>query len=86
MALWCIAAANGSRMVTPTREQLSKLTGIRRHKTISDALSALEQAAWIARTHVPVTEGGLQTATLLRIVLLRDAGALRHKGRNAPQG
>ncbi len=85
VALGGLAAANGSRLVTPTREQLANATGIRRHKTISTALTALERAAWIDRTHVPVTVGGLQTATLLRIVLLGEVGTAPRKGRKTPQ-
>ena len=63
--------AAGKSVVTPTREIISKAAGIHRLPTISAALTTLEAAGWISRAHVPVTVGGKQTATLLRIVLHR---------------
>jgi hypothetical protein len=63
--------ADGKPIVTPTRATIGKAAGIDRAPTISRALTALEAAGWIDRVHVPVTVGGRQTATLLRIVLRR---------------
>lgn len=71
LALADLAAEVGARVVTPTREQLSQLTGIKKLDAISKALTALSKARWIHRIHVPVSSGGVQIATLLRIVLLR---------------
>ncbi|MEP0846207.1 MAG: helix-turn-helix domain-containing protein [Phycisphaerae bacterium] len=70
--------AGGSVVCTPTRATLCGRTGIRRERTISDGLTALERGGWIHRVRVPVIAGGRRTATLLRIVLLR------RKGRDAP--
>jgi len=77
LALLDLAAARNVGVVTPTRDELAHLTGIKRRKTISTALSVLESAGWIERVHVPVTVGGRRAATLLRIML-------RRKGRVAP--
>jgi len=71
VALQDSAIERGSPVLTPTRESLAQATGIRRLQTISDALTALTKASWLDRIHVPVVEGGLQTATLLRLVLRR---------------
>lgn len=76
-ALCDMADERGSSVLTPTRAHLSGLTGITRHKTISAALTTLEKAGWVDRVHVPVSEHGKRTATLLRIVL-------RRRGRSAP--
>ena len=76
-ALCDMADERGSSVLTPTRVQLAELTGIKRHKTISAALTTLEAAGWVDRVHVPVSEHGKRTATLLRIVL-------RRRGRSAP--
>jgi hypothetical protein len=71
---------------------LAEITGITREKTISTALSALEQAGWIERVHVPVTVGGKRTATLLRITLCRMGRNLPHtvtptvRGGKRPKG
>jgi hypothetical protein len=62
----------GSPVVTPTRKILAKITGIERLPTISAALTALEEAGWIDRVHVPKMVGGVRTATLLRVILHRD--------------
>ncbi len=77
LALCDMATARGSPVVTPTRAHLREMTG-RNEKTISAALTTLEEAGWIERFHVPVNNAGKRTATLLRIVL-------RHKGRSAPR-
>lgn len=65
------AERGGSRIVTPTRTELAKRTGIDRFPTISAALTALEKAGWIERHHVPSFRGSRRTATLLRIELRR---------------
>jgi len=78
LALTDLADARGSAVVTPTRGQLAALTGIRRHKSISQVLTTLEKAGWIDRMHVPVIVGGKRAATLLRIIL-------RRRGRKTPQ-
>jgi len=71
VALEDLDAERRSRLVTPTRAQIAVMTGITRKPTLSKALTNLEQAHWIQRTHVGVVTNGLQTATVLRIVLLR---------------
>ncbi len=68
-----MAEERGSTMVTPTREDLSERTAIRRLPTITAALTALSEARWIRVQHVPVIQWGRRTATLLRILLLRSA-------------
>ena len=77
LALCDMATARGSPVVTPTRAQLHKMTG-KNKKTVSAALTTLEEAGWIERFHVPVSKAGKRSATLLRIVL-------RHKGGPAPR-
>lgn len=72
--------ARGRSTCTPTRETLAELIGIRRHKSISAALTVLDKAGWIEREHVPKYRGGRQTATLLRVRLLRA----ERRGRKAP--
>ena len=78
IALSDLADVRRSSVVTPTRADLSRATGIDRAKTISTALSTLELARWIDRVHVPVIENGLQVATYLRVVI-------RRRGRKTPQ-
>ena len=77
LALLDLSEFRGSPVITPTREELSKLSGIPRVKTISRALTILEQAGWIARIHVPISVRNVRQATLLRITLCR-------RGRKAP--
>lgn len=72
-----LEAAAGASTCTPTRATLCDATGIRRLKTVSAALTVLESAGWIRRSHVPVTVGTKRAATLLRIRVLR-------KGQYAP--
>ncbi len=91
LAVWCVLCdlsdKRRSPIVTPTRDELARAVGIDRLKTISTALTLLEAAGWIDRAHVPVTDAGKRTATLLRIVLRRKGrctapyGAQRRKGR-----
>lgn len=77
LCVYCALESSGKTSVTtPTRESLAKLTGIARKKSISAALTALEQAGWIERVHVPVVDGA-HRATLLRVIL-------KHKGRVLP--
>ena len=71
IALLDMATERGRAVVTPTRDVLVEATGITRLPTISAALTALESAGWIDRVHVPVYEGGRQTATTLRIIIRR---------------
>jgi len=77
LALCELAAERGSHVTTPTRAILSLRTGLSA-ETISKGLTALESAGWVSREHVPVKVGNVQTATLLRIVLLRRAESFRH--------
>lgn len=63
--------ARSGSVATPTRSDLVLLTGVNRLRTISTALTVLHDAAWIERIHVPVTDNGQRTATLLRIILRR---------------
>lgn len=72
--------ARGRSTCTPTRETLAELIGIRRHKSISAGLTALEKAGWIEREHVPKFRGGRQTATLLRVRFL----CTKRRGRKTP--
>jgi hypothetical protein len=93
LAVWCalceLADARRSSVVTPTRAKLARAIGIDRQKSVSAALTLLERAGWIERVHVPVTSGGIQRATLLRIVLCRKRrssapyGAKRRRGRSS---
>lgn len=91
-ALCELKQQRGSSVVTPTRSQLSEMTGYT-PKTISAAFTTLEEAGWIDRTHVPKFEGGRQKATLLRIVVrpiresapgVRKTETARRRGRPAP--
>lgn len=86
LVLLDLAATRHTSVVTPTRDKLARLTGIRRHKTISTALTTLELAGWIERVHVPVTVGGRRAATLLRIVVRRRGRHAPHTARNAVKG
>jgi hypothetical protein len=70
-----LESSSKSAVTTPTRAALAKLTGISRLKTISAALTVLEQAGWIERVHVPVVSAG-QRATLLRVILKFTGRAL----------
>jgi len=82
-ALEDMAAERGSPVITPTRQQLMDTTGVRKTATISAALTALEQAGWIDRVHVPVMVGSRQTATVLRVVLRRRCPSTALTGTNA---
>lgn len=73
LALEDMASERGSLLVTPTRKQIAVMSGVNKLATISRALTTLEQAEWIVREHVPVHDGRVQTATLLRITLRRSA-------------
>lgn len=73
------AAEKGSRMVTPSRKQLAKMSGIERVKTISQALGVLENAGWINRSHVPVYEAGRRCGTYLVITILLTGQHAPHK-------
>jgi hypothetical protein len=83
LALSEIANEGGSNHITPTREVLSKMTGIQRLQTVSDALTALSQARWAKIEHVPVTENHRQVGTVLEIKLLHRRNENRCIGRNA---
>ena len=83
-AVWLVladlAAERRSHLVTPTRELLSRVSGVRGLKTVSKALTTLHNAGWIERIHKPVTQSGKRTATLLRIVLRRGTYTQFRKG------
>lgn len=65
------AMANGKQVVTPTRDRLSKATGIKRLPTISKALTTLERAGWILREHFPRFDpSGKRLCTLLKVIML----------------
>jgi hypothetical protein len=83
LGLCDFADESESPHVTPTREHLSKATGIERLPTISAALTALSKARWISLDHVPVTENNKQVGTVLQIKLLRRANENRYVGENA---
>lgn len=99
MALEQMSVERGSPVITPTRKELSELSGIPRVKTISRALTVLEDGGWISRAYVPISKGNVRCATLLRITLCRRGrktpltatsaveGAKRpsSKGRKTPQ-
>ena len=51
IALEQLAAKKGTHVVTPTRDLLCKLSGLRAVKTITRALNALEAARWLDRAH-----------------------------------
>lgn len=72
-AVWLalLELANGRKIVTPTREQIAHAAGISRRPTVSAALTTLADGGWIDRMYKPVFQGGRQTATLLRIAMLR---------------
>lgn len=71
LALCDLSAERGSVLITPTRETLCTMTGIKRAKTVSKGLTALVNGGWIDRELIPVTVAGRQTARLLRITLKR---------------
>ena len=81
LALSEIANEAGSNHVTPTREVLSKMTGIRRLQTISAALTALSKAFWAVIEHIPVVENGEQVGSVLRIKLRHRYNENRCTGR-----
>lgn len=83
LALSEIANEVESNHVTPTRELLSKRTGIRRMQTVSDALTTLSQGHWAKIEHIPVTENHRQVGTVLEIKLLHRRNENRCIGRNA---
>jgi len=82
VALQQLSAERRSPVVTPTRNELCGLTGCRRVKTISGALTALHSAGWITRNLVNPREG----ITWLRIVVRQSAvgGGVCGKGRKSP--
>ena len=75
-AVWLglLEISAGATTVTPTREQLSAVTGIKRLASLSAALSVLVKAGWIAREVVAVQSGDAHemTAKVLRITLRRS--------------
>ncbi|HLX64690.1 MAG TPA: helix-turn-helix domain-containing protein [Planctomycetota bacterium] len=82
LALESMAAERGSAVITPTREDLARLTGLSL-ETVSKGLTALDKARWIHRAHVPKFSNGVRVATLLRIVLNRRAECFRATQRRA---
>lgn len=91
LALEELAAKSGSSLVTPTRPQISEITGIKRKQTISAALTALVQGGWIERSHKLVTKVDGNLAKLTRIFLLRprnpfDTSAPIVRKRNRSKG
>ena len=72
LALCELAAERGSSLLTPTREQICKIAGISRPRTISTALRALADAGWIDvhRVRVSGKNGGF--ATLMKVVLFYE--------------
>ena len=77
-----MAEERGSILVTPTRESLAAVTGIKKPATISAGLTVLTKAQWINRTHVSSSQKGQRT-TLLRIVLRRSARKTASTGHTA---
>jgi hypothetical protein len=82
VALQQLSAERRSPVITPTRNELCRLTGCRRAKTISGALTALHSAGWITRNLVKPSEG----ITWLRIVIRQSAvrGGVCGRGRKTP--
>lgn len=78
IALLDLAAERGSSVLTPTREQLATATGIRKHDTISTALTTLERALWLDRVHVPRVGADGKRKTLLRLILRRTPRKTGH--------
>ena len=77
IALEQLAAKKGTHVVTPTRDLLCKLSGLRAVKTITRALNALEAARWLDRAHFAARRANGQRVTLLKIIL-------RYRGRKTP--
>lgn len=69
LALEQLAADKGARIVTPTRDLLCKLGGLRNVKTVTLALNTLEAAGWVDRAHFPAYRASGQRVTLLKIIL-----------------
>jgi len=82
VALCYLSIESDSNHVTPTRELLSKRTGIRRLATISTALAALKKAHWVRIQYVPIVENHKQVGTTLHITLLRRSNEIRIVGEN----
>ena len=83
LALCQLADESGSPTVTPTREQISKLTGIGRLRTVSTTLSALSKAKWLKIEHVPITENRRVVGMVLRITLFHRRVENRPIGEDA---
>lgn len=86
VALLDLSESRGSPVITPTRDELSRLSGISRVKTVSKSLSVLEEAGWIGRVHVPIVVGNMRQATLLRINLCRRGRKTPHTATSAVRG
>jgi hypothetical protein len=78
-----VAAESGANVVTPTRAQLSTMTGIRRLPTITAALTALSKGKWAAIEHVPIIENRDIVGSVLKIKLLHRANENRYVGKKA---
>lgn len=70
LALLDLAAERRTSLLTPTRKLLASMTGIKKHQTISQALTTLTRAGWIDLNHIPSSNRGQRT-TLLRLILRR---------------
>lgn len=70
-ALCDMADALDTQCLTPTRQQLSNLCGVRDLDTISKALRVLHEVKWICKETMPVTDNGKITAKVLRITITR---------------
>ena len=80
LALERLAADKGTRVVTPTRDLLCKLSGLRSVKTTTLALNALESAGWVDRAHFPAYRASGQRVTLLKIILRYTTQKTTHIG------
>lgn len=69
VALEQLATEKGTRVVTPTRKDICKLSGIRDVKTITLALNTLEHARWLDRGHFPAYRDNGDRVTLLKLIL-----------------
>src|SRR5947208_1392932 len=70
-ALCDMTDAHETSHLTPTRAQLSNLSGVRDEDTVSKALGVLAEAGWITKETRPVTEGGKITAKVYSITIIR---------------
>jgi hypothetical protein len=73
--------AGDNNVLFPTREAIAKCAGVKKDRTVSDALGVLHEAGWIERQRVRQCKGGRWTCALRIIIRKGRKTALSERAR-----